>query len=57
MKVYKFGQQIAAVQRRYSDFALIYEILNKKEPGYIFPAFPENGIFAFVYSKLTIAKD
>ena len=32
-------------------------MLAKREPGFIFPAFPENGLFAFMKSKVTVAKD
>jgi hypothetical protein len=33
------------------------QMLAKREPGFIFPAFPENGLFAFMKSKVTVAKD
>jgi hypothetical protein len=37
--------------------SLSIKILWRKEGGYIFPAFPENGIFAFMKSKVVISKD
>ena len=33
------------------------KILSKKEGGFIFPAFPANGLFAFMKSKVSLSKD
>jgi hypothetical protein len=33
------------------------QILEKRYPGYVFPAFPEKGIMSYVKTKVSVAKD
>lgn len=58
------GELFCRIERRFSEFELMFDvslpltqILTKKEGGFIFPAFPANGIFAYMKSKVSISKD
>lgn len=42
------------LNRRFSDFDFLFEVLFKKYPGVIFPAFPEKGIMSYVKTKVKI---